>query len=203
MDKITTLFFDVGGVILTNGWDHISREKAAAHFSYDYESVERRHKPLFEEFDCGKLSLEEYLDQVIFFEERPFGREDFVEFMKQQSETHESSMEVLEKLSRTGLYFLATINNESFALNQYRINAFGLNKYFTAFLSSCYLNVTKPNQKIFKKALWITQKKAEECLFIDDREENASAAKACGLQALHLENLQQLPDLLKEKGIKF
>ena len=203
MPEISTLFFDVGGVILTNGWDHLSREEAARHFAYDYESVERRHQPLFEEFDCGKLSLDEYLDQVIFFEDRNFSREDFVGFMKQQSKAHEGSIEVMDKLSRIGHYFLATINNESFALNQYRIDTFQLKKYFTAFLSSCYLNVTKPNQKIFKKALWITQRKAEECLFIDDREENATAARACGLQSIHLENLNDLEALLKEKGIKF
>ena len=203
MQKITTLFFDVGGVILTNGWDHTSREKAAAHFSYDYESVERRHQPLFEEFDCGKLSLDEYLDQAIFFEERPFSREAFIRFMKKQSEPHPGSLEVLEKLAQSGHYFLATINNESFALNQYRIKTFGLDKYFTTFLSSCYLGVTKPNRKIFNKALWITQRKGEECLFIDDREENITAAQACGMQGIHLKDQQQLSDLLKEQNILF
>ncbi len=203
MDKITTLFFDVGGVILTNGWDHISREKAAAYFSYDHESVEKRHQPLFEEFDSGNLSLEEYLEQVIFFEERTFGREDFIRFMESQSEPHPGSLEVLEKLAQSKRYFLATINNESFALNQYRIRTFGLDKYFTAFLSSCYLGVTKPNHKIFSKALWITQRKGEECVFVDDREENVTAARACGLQGIHLKDQQQLSDLLKEQGILF
>lgn len=203
MSEITTLFFDVGGVFLTNGWDHDSRAKAAAHFAYDYESVEKRHQPLFEEFDCGSLSLDEYLDQVIFFEARSFSKEDFVHFMQQESHPYESSLEVLQKLVATGKYFLFTINNESFALNQYRIQTFGLDKYFTAFLSSCYLGVIKPNRKIFHKALWITQRKGEECLFIDDREENVTAARACGMRGIHLKDHRQLSDLLKKEGIIF
>lgn len=202
MSAITTLFFDVGGVFLTNGWDHEARERAAAHFSYDYESVERRHQPLFEEFDCGSLSLDEYLDQAVFFEDRSFGREDFVHFMEQQSQAYGSSLDVLQRLADTGRYLLFTINNESFALNQYRIKTFGLDKYFTAFLSSCYLGVTKPNQKIFKKALWITQRNSEECLFIDDREENVTAARTCGIRGIHLKNHAHLSDLLKEEGIQ-
>ena len=202
MPEITTLFFDVGGVFLTNGWGHESRAKAATHFSYDYDSVERRHQPLFEEFDCGSLSLDEYLDQVIFFEERAFSKEDFIQFMKQQSQPYESSLEVLQRLAGTGRYLLFTINNESFALNQYRIKTFGLDQYFTAFLSSCYLGVIKPNRKIFQKALWITQRKGEECLFIDDREENVTAAQACGIRGIHLKDHHQLSDLLKEEGIK-
>lgn len=203
MPEITTLFFDVGGVILTNGWDHISREKAAHHFSYDYESSERRHEPLFDEFDSGALTLDEYLDQVIFFEDRSFGKKEFIDFMQQQSKPLEGSLDVLQKLSKSGRYDLFTINNESFSLNQYRITTFGLDEYFTAFLSSCYLGVTKPNWKIFQKALWITQRKCEECLFIDDREENVSAAKACGMRGIHLQDHQQLSDLLKEEGIQF
>ena len=202
MPEITTLFFDVGGVFLTNGWGHESRAKAAMHFSYDYDSVERRHQPLFEEFDCGSLSLDEYLDQVIFFEERAFSKEDFIQFMKQQSQPYESSLDVLQRLASTGRYLLFTINNESFALNQYRIKTFGLDQYFTAFLSSCYLGVTKPNRKIFQKALWITQRKGEECLFIDDREENVTAAQACRMHGIHLKDHSQLSDLLKEEGIK-
>jgi putative hydrolase of the HAD superfamily len=122
--------------------------------------------------------------------------------MEQQSAPRPGSLGVLEKLSRSGSYFLATINNESFALNQYRIRTFELDKYYTAFLSSCYLGVTKPNRKIFSKALWITQRKGEECLFIDDREENVTAAQACGIRGIHLKDQQQLSNLLKEEGIK-
>ena len=200
---ITTLFFDVGGVLLTNGWDHVSREKTAEHFSYDYDASEERHQRVAQSFECGQMNLDDYLDEAVFFQDRPFTKEAFIHFMEQQSQPHPASMEVLGQLAAQGMYQLATINNESLHLNLYRIRTFGLTQYFSAFFSSCFLGVTKPECEIFQKALQITQRPGDACLFVDDREENAAAAQQCGIQAVHLPQPQDLASVLRDKNIRF
>jgi len=200
--SITTIFFDVGGVCLTNGWDHISREKAAKKFSLDHEDLEKKHKLVFEMFEKGKVSLDEYLDKVIFFRRRKFNKPNFIKFMCSQSRAHDSSINLLRKLSLNKKYHLATINNESIELNLHRINKFKLKRYFTDFFSSCYLGTRKPELEIFLKALNILQKNPVECLFIDDREENYQSAKSLGLNSIHLENPAELKEKLKEFKIK-
>ncbi len=202
MSGVSTIFFDVGGVCLTNGWDHISREKSTVRFSLDYEEMENRHKPVFKKFERGKLTLDEYLDQVVFFKNRSFSRQDFTDFMYSQSQPFHSTIKLLDKLSSGNRYKLATLNNESRELNRYRINKFGLEKYFECFFSSCYLGVRKPEPEIFYRALHILHKKPGECLFIDDREENYQAARATGMNAVLLENPEDLKQKLKEYNIE-
>lgn len=202
METITTIFFDIGGVCLTNGWDHISREKAANKFSVDYEKFETKHKSVFKKLEKGKISLDEYLDKVIFFTKRKFSKKEFKDFMFLQSKAHKSTLKLLHQLSLKNKYHLATINNESLELNQYRINKFGLKKYFTNFFSSCYLGTRKPEPEIFLKALQILQKNPEKCLFIDDREENYLSAKSIGLNSIHLENPVELKKKLTEFNIE-
>ena len=200
---ITTLFFDIGGVLLTNGWDHVSREKTAEHFNYDYQTSEERHQRVAQAFECGQMNLPDYLQEVVFFQHRSFTEEDFTRFMKNQSQPHPTSLEVLRQLAAQNKYQLATINNESLPLNLYRIRAFKLSDYFSAFFSSCFLGVTKPHCDIFQKALHITQLQGEACLFVDDREENAAAAQRCGINAVHLPRPEDLAEVLRAKGISF
>ena len=201
--SITTLFFDVGGVLLTNGWDHESRERAAKHFDYDYDTSEARHQEVAEPFECGQLNLDDYLKKVVFFQDRSFSQQEFVRFMEQQSQPYEASLEVLRQLAAQNNYQLATVNNESTYVNLYRIRTFHLTDYFSAFFSSCFLGVTKPACEIFQKALYITQRRGEECLFVDDREENAAAAQQCGIQGVHLPQPSDLVDVLRAKGVSF
>ncbi len=201
MNNITTLFFDVGGVLLTNGWDHVSREKAAQHFEYDYEASDERHQKVANAFECGRVNLHDYLNEVVFFQRRSFSEADFIHFMEQQSQPHASSLKVIRQLAEENKYLLATINNESLHLNLYRIRTFELSRYFRAFFSSCFLGVTKPECEIFQKALYITQRKGQECLFVDDREENVEAARQCGLQAVHVAQPGDLEKILQEQGV--
>ena len=202
MKNITTIFFDVGGVCLTNGWDNISREKATIKFSLDYEEMERRHKPLFKKFEKGKVSLDKYLDTVIFFKERNFSKSDFIEFMHSQSKAIDSTFKILKTLKSARKYQLVTLNNESRELNRYRINKFKLDKYFDCFFSSCYLGTRKPEQEIFYAATHILQKDPEECLFIDDRKENYTAATNYGLNTILLDAPANLRVRLEEYKIE-
>jgi len=200
--EITTIFFDVGGVCLTNGWDQVAREKATKRFSIDYEEMEKRHKPVLKKFEKGKLSIDEYLNKVVFFRKRNFSKKDFIEFMFSQSRAHPSTLAILEKLQINKKYQLATINNESRELNEYRINKFRLYKYFKCFFSSCYLGVRKPEADIFSTVLNIVHKNPGDCLYIDDREENYNSAKNLGLNAILLEEPGSLPARLEEFNIE-
>ena len=203
MSNITTLLFDVGGVILTNGWSHELREKAAQHFGYDYDLVEERHQQIATPFECGQINLDDYLNQTVFTQSRSFTKAELIRFIEEQSQPHNTSLTVLQRLVDQGKYQLATVNNESTYINLYRIRTFELTRYFSAFFSSCFLGVTKPDCAIFQKALHILQKSGDECLFIDDREENAEAAQQCGINAVHLPRPGDLEKVLREEGIEF
>lgn len=202
MAEITHIFFDVGGVVLTNGWDHMNREEAAQAFGYDFEESDKIHAEVAGDFDAGKLKLDEYLKKVVFYEKREFSKKQFIEFMQSRSQPYQTTFDVLDKLCRKNIYHLSTINDESLELNKYRIKKFKLDKYFRNFFSSCYLGVKKPHKEIFEKVLAITNANPAKCLFIDDREANAEAAASCGFQVLPLKSVFNLEkDLEKLKII--
>ena len=202
MKKPKILFFDVGGVCLSNGWDEKSRRKAAKHFSFAFEEMERRHKPVFGPFEKGKISLNDYLSKILFYKKQPFSRDEFIRFMKAESKAHETTLKLLGPLKRKSGCLLATLNNEPLELNCFRIEKFGLRDYFSFFLSSCFLGVRKPEPEIFERALQLTQCVPEECLFIDDRLENVKAARALGLRTIHLKEVPELAAELKARGIE-
>ncbi|MEJ2617247.1 MAG: HAD family phosphatase, partial [Ignavibacteriaceae bacterium] len=190
MSNITTLLFDVGGVILTNGWDEINRREGAEHFNLDFDETERKHNEVFTDFEKGNVSLNKYVEEVIFYKKRNFNQEDFINFIKSRTKPYESSIQILKKLSEDKKYMLATINNETYELNLFRINHFKLYKYFTSFFSSGFLNTRKPEPLIFKIALNVLHKTPSECLFIDDRIENIEEAKNQGIQTIHLTDVR-------------
>jgi len=204
-NNIKAIFFDVGGVFLTNGWDESSREKLAQEFFLNFQETEKIHNTIFEDFDCGNLTLEKYIDAVYFSQEkeRNFSRIDIIQFMKDQSKSFKSTFDILKKLKQNSDYRLATINNESFVMNEFRIEKFDLARYFDNFFSSCYLHMRKPEERIFKTVLHITQLKPAQCLFIDDRKENIEVALGEGINCIHLPKVEKLGEYLKEFNIKF
>lgn len=202
MSIITTLFWDIGGVVLTNGWDRESRREAANAFELDWEDFQDRHDLAFPAFDAGQITLNQYLDRTLFYRPRSFTREEFTAFMFAQSKEYPNTRAVLSSLARTGNYFIAAINNEPLELNQYRIEAFGLRKDFQVFFSSCYVNARKPDEVIFRMALSVTQRPPEECVFIDDRAINLENPRRLGMNVIHHKNAAQLLAELKTLGIE-
>lgn len=202
MTELTAMFWDVGGVLLTNGWDRGSRRKAAGKFSIDWEDFQDRHEPIVTAFETGQLSLEQYLDRTVFYRPRPFSKEEFKEFVLSESKLYPDAFALLDRLASRRKYLLATINNESLDLNQHRIERFGLRRYFTVFFSSCFVGVEKPDEAIFRIALQITQKHCDECVFIDDRELNLECARKCGMRTIHYQSASQLESELRELGIE-
>ena len=202
MAEITTLFWDIGGVILTNGWDRQSRREAGDAFKLDWEDFQDRHELSFPAFDSGQISLDEYLDRTLFYRSRSFTREEFTAFMFAQSKEYPEAREVLAAAARSGKYFIGAINNEPLELNQYRIEAFQLRRDFEVFFSSCYVRSRKPEETIFRVALEVTQRPPEQCLFIDDRALNLESPRKLGMNAILHQDAGQLRSELGKYGVE-
>jgi putative hydrolase of the HAD superfamily len=200
--KITTVFWDIGGVVLTNGWDHNSRLEAVQTFQLDLEEFRERHDLSFPAFDAGQITLDQYLDRTLFYRARAFTREEFTAFMFAQSKEYPETRQLLREVARIGKYFVASINNEPLELNNYRIEAFGLREDFQVFFSSCYLHARKPEEQIFRIALEVSQRPAEECVFIDDRSLNLENPRRLGMHVIHHKNAAQTRAELNALGLK-
>jgi putative hydrolase of the HAD superfamily len=198
---IRALFWDVGGVLLSNAWDRTQRTTALEHFHLDQEEFHDRHEMLVSSFERGKITLDEYLDRTIFYRTRPFTRDKFRDFMFSLSRALPGMLEFATTLSTSGKYFMATINNESRELNYYRIEKYGLRRAFRVFFSSCFVGLRKPERDIYRLALETTQIPAEECCFIDDRALNLECAAKLGMKTIEMHDLNQLRSDLTKLGV--
>lgn len=201
MPDVTALFWDVGGVILSNGWDRGARLAAAKKFGLDWEELQDRHELASPAFETGRITLHTYLERIVFYRKRPFTKEEFTDFIFAQSEEFPESRAVLSSVAASGKYLLATINNEALELNERRIQEFQLRREFKAFFSSCFLGIRKPDEGIYKVALEVTQRKPEECLFIDDRELNLECAQQLRMRTIHYQDAAQLRRELAANGV--
>jgi putative hydrolase of the HAD superfamily len=200
--EINTVFWDIGGVILTNGWDHNSRMDAVKTFGLEWDEFRDRHDLSFPAFDAGQITLNQYLDRTLFYRPRSFSREDFTAFMFAQSKEYPETRAVLSDVAHSGKYYVASINNEPRELNDYRIEAFALRKEFRAFFSSCYLGARKPEETIYRIALEVSQRPAERSVFIDDRPLNLESPRRLGLHTIHHQNAKQLRSDLRALGVE-
>jgi len=201
MPEVTAIFSDVGGVILSNGWDRSSRAAAAKKFGLDWDEFQDRHELAMPAFETGRTTLDTYLQRTVFYRRRNFTREDFINFMYSQSYENPESRAVLATVAATGKYFLATLNNEPLEINEWRIQEFNLRREFAAFFSSCYLGIRKPDEGIYKLALEVTQRAPSECVFIDDRELNLECARVLGMRTILFQNAVQLRQELAANGV--
>lgn len=202
MAAANTVFWDNGGVILTNGWDRNGRKAAVEHFKLDWEDFSDRHELMLNAFEIGQISLDEYLQRVVFYRKQPFTKDDFRNFMFELSQPFPESLDFLGKLVATRRYLMMSLNNESREINQYRIETFSLRNHFQAFLCSAYLGIRKPEPKIYQMALQIAGRHADECVFVDDRGLNLEAARELGMHTVQYKNVQQLREDLARFGVK-
>jgi putative hydrolase of the HAD superfamily len=168
--SVKVIFFDVGGVLLSNGWGHDSRQLAAKQFNFNFDEFETLHNFIFNVYEIGKISLDEYLDITVFNQPRAFTREDFKSFMYASSvELPETLQWLVQWKQQHPQIKFASINNEGKELNNYRIAKFQLHKCYDAFISSCEVGMRKPDPGIFKLAMGIMQVQPEHCMYFDDR----------------------------------
>jgi len=200
---IRAIFWDVGGVLLTNAWDHTQRAQALKHFQMedDEEEFHSRHEMVVSSFERGKITLDEYLDRTVFYRPRPFTREAFRDFMYSLSQPFPEVLQFAQSLTDSGKRLMGTINNESRELNYYRMDKFGLRKIFRLFISSCFVGLRKPENGIYRLALEVTQVPAEECCFIDDRALNLECAAKLGMHTIEMDSLSQLKRDLQTLGV--
>jgi len=199
---IHAIFWDVGGVLLTNAWDHTERAAALEHFRLDEKAFHGRHEPLVSAFERGEISLDEYLDRTVFYCDRPFTRDDFRNYMYSLSQAMPEVLAFARALADTSKYFMGTINNESRELNLYRIEKFGLRAVSRLFISSCFVGLRKPESGIYRLAIDTTQINPEHCCFIDDRAPNLEPAAKLGMQTIQMQTMTQLREDLGKLGVK-
>jgi putative hydrolase of the HAD superfamily len=201
MSQVDTLFWDVGGVLLTNGWDRAARGRAVRRFGLDSDEFGERHELVAADFETGRLSLENYLRSTVFCRPRSFGETEFVQFMLAQSHPLPESIALLRALRAQRRYRMVTLNNESAELNEYRLRHFGLRDCFDAFFSSCYLGVRKPAADIYRLALQLTQREPDRCVFIDDRALNLESAARLGIHTIEFRGATALREELARLGV--
>jgi putative hydrolase of the HAD superfamily len=200
---VTALFLDIGGVMLTNGWDRRSREAAAKQFDLDLEDLNDRHRMTFDTYEAGKLNLDEYLKRAVFYKDRPFTIEAFKTFMYDQSVAYPEMIDLIKALKAKYKLKIAVVNNEGRELNEHRIRTFKLNEFVDFFISSCFVHFRKPDVDIWKVALDIAQVPKEGVVYIDDRNMFVQVAEGLGLRGIthNNKNVGQTRQALADMGL--
>ncbi len=182
---ITALFLDVGGVLLTNGWDREARQRAAKNFGLDYAEMDERHQLTFDTYEVGKLNLDEYLNRVIFYQKRAFSREDFKAFMFAQSQPFPPMLNLVRDLKKRHGLKVAVVSNEGRELTVYRIQKFALGEFVDFFVASSFVHFRKPDADIFRIALDISQVDPAQVAYLEDRPLFVQVARELGIQGIH------------------
>ena len=202
MFPFDVILFDIGGVLLTNGWDHRERAAVAEQFHLDSAALEARHAAPYDAWERGAITAAEYMDAVVFYEPRSFSREDlFAAICAQSVELPDGALGILKEVSASHPCRVGALNNEALETNEYRLERFGLRMYLEFTFTSCYLGLRKPEPAIYRRVLGILGKPAERTLFIDDRAENAAAAASVGMKTIHFTGADALRRELKSLGV--
>lgn len=199
--QITTLFTDVGGVLLTNGWDHNSRNKAIECFQLDAKETQERHSMTFDTYEVGKITLDEYLERVVFYTKRDFTKNDFKQFMFNQSEPYNDMLDLVKGLKQKYNLKIAVVNNEGRELNEHRIQKFQLNSFVDFFINSSFVHFRKPDADIFRMAIDIAQVNPSETLYLEDRMMFVQVAETLGLKGIHHQNYEDTKKIFSEYGL--
>ncbi len=198
---ITTLFLDIGGVLLTNGWDHNIRTRTADQFGLDYDEMNERHHLTFDTYEEGKLSLDEYLNRVVFYQERSFSREDFKSYMYAQSQPFPQMIELMRALKTQHGLEIAAVSNEGRELTVYRVGQFKLGTFIDFFVSSCFVHYRKPDADMYRIALDIAQVRPEQVAYIDDRAMFVEVAQGLGIRGIVHKSYESTQKTLETLGL--
>jgi putative hydrolase of the HAD superfamily len=198
---ITHLFLDIGGVLLTNGWDRHMRRDAAQKFGLDLDDLNDRHKMSFDTYEEGKLDLDTYLNQVVFYRERPFSRKEFKEFMFAQSQPKAEMIQLVSGLKKKYDLEVAAISNEGRELTVYRIKKFNLKSFIDFFVSSCFVHFRKPDMDMYRIALDISQAEPKKSIYLDDRLLFVEIAQSLGINGIHHTGIEETRNALKNLGL--
>ncbi len=196
---ITTLFSDVSGVLLTNGWDRHAR--AAAHFGLDLDDLNERHHLTFDTYEVGKLSLDDYLQRTVFFAPRSFSVGDVRAFMATQSEVLPGMIEYVARIKAVHGLRVVAVSNEGRELTEHRIRTFGLASLFDAFVASSFVHLRKPDADLFRLAIDVAQADPAASVYVDDRPLFVEVAEGLGLRGIVHTSLDATRDALAALGL--
>jgi putative hydrolase of the HAD superfamily len=197
---IKTLFTDVGGVLLTNGWDSSGRVEAAKKFNLDLKEMDARHHLTFDTYEVGKITLEEYLQRTVFYQPRDFTVADFMNFMYNLSQPYPEMLDLVRKVKATGRN-IVVVSNEGRELTEYRIKTFKMTEFADFFVSSCFVHFRKPDRDIFQMAIDLAQANPAESAYLDDRAMFVEVAASLGLNAIRHTSLESTKAALADLGI--
>jgi putative hydrolase of the HAD superfamily len=200
-NKITTLFLDIGGVLLSNGWGREFRHSAAEKFNLDKTEMEDRHNIIFVTYEEGKITLKEYLDRVIFYKHRDFNNHEFREYMFGLTTPNPEMIDFIIRLKEEYQLKIVAVSNEARELNAYRIQAFKLNSFIDFFISSCYVHIRKPDTNIFRMALDLAQVPAEKVVYIDDVQMFTDIATDLGIKSIRHTDWHSTSEALADMGL--
>ncbi len=199
---IRVLFLDIGGVLLTNGWDSKTRRRAGEQYGLDLEEMNDRHHLTFDTYERGLLSLDEYLRRVVFYQDRPFTPEQFKEYMFHQSQPLDDNIEVFKGIAEANGLRVGSINNEGRELAIHRIRKFRLTELFEFFITSSFVHFRKPDADIFRLALDIAQVPPEQAVYVEDRLMFVEIAHELGIHSIHYEGMGGTLAALADMGLK-
>lgn len=199
---ITTIFTDIGGVLLTNGWDRGSRRRAIDLFKLDPEETEERHHLTFDTYEVGKITLDEYLDRVVFYKKRSFSRNKFKMFMYDQSKPFPEMLKLLQQLKKKYGLKIAVVSNEGRELAEYRIKQFKMSSFVDFFIVSSFVHFRKPDTDIFKIALDTAQVNPQQVLYLEDRAMFVQVAETLGIKGLRHIDYKSTCEKLEKFGFK-
>ncbi len=200
--KITTLFVDIGGVLLTNGWDHNARKLAAKTFNLDFDEMEERHRLIFDSVEIGKTTLDDYLTHAVFYKKRSFTPAQFRKFIFEQSQPYPEMIDLIKQLKAHYELKIVVVSNEAREINAYRIQTFKLTSFVDVFICSCFVHLRKPDADIFKLALDVAQTPVDQIIYIDDRVMFVEAAQDLGICGIHHIDYQSTRTQLASFGLK-
>ncbi len=200
--RIQSLFLDIGGVLLTNGWDRHSRQRAAQVFGLDYDEMDERHHLTFDTYEVGKLSLDEYLNRVIFYEPRSFSRDAFKEFMYEQSQPFPDMLQLMRDVKERNGLKIAVVSNEGRELTVYRISRFGLGNFVDFFICSSFVHFRKPDEDIFRIAIDLAQCEPQQIAYVEDRQLFVEVATALGIHGIQHKDYESTKKALADCGLR-
>ena len=196
------LFTDVGGVLLTNGWDHVSRDRAAEHFGLDHKILHQRHEAVFPNYEQGFNNLSEYLEFAVFHEPRSFTEAEFIEFIKTQSQPYTDMMDFVSELKAKNNLKVVAVSNEGREIMNHRIETFKLDRFIDIFVVSAFVGRRKPNEDIYRLALEVANARKDEVVYLDDRQMLAQGAQVYGLDAIWHRDLETTKQEFSKRGLK-
>ena len=201
-EEIFSLFLDIGGVLLTNGWDRTLRQRAAREFDLDEEEMNERHHLTFDTYEEGKLSLDQYLSRVVFHRRRSFSRDDFRNFMMAQSKPIPEMIGLISTLKKKHGLKIAAVSNEGRELTIHRVRSFNLDRFIDFFICSCFVHLRKPDEDMYRLALDCAQVPAENVVYIDDRLMFVQVAGAMGIKGIHHIDYESTRAALADFGLE-